>query len=332
MTRIVEHCTLFNKNYLLEGLSLLDSFLSSDPEGNLWVLCLDEETFQVINSFQSKSIKPISLRDVTFLNESFHKFLKTRSFAESVFTIKSHFVCYVLSNLKEDDWLIYLDSDSVLTEDYKLRAVPKDGEHIILSPHYRSKLSAKGLASGEFNAGYVGFRVSDTGLKAANWWRDSCTRWCYVTAENNLYADQKYLENLHDIWANETFIAEFGLNLSTWSFDQNQEISRSRKTTYISNHPLFSFHFHSLRHAKLFTYLGINRYGRILSQKKIKKEIYYPYLRSLDKNRKEVKYRLSESVCIENLVLPPGVGIRMLIRGLLNGDVVFSRRRRSKDG
>lgn len=325
MTSRVEHCTLFNKNYLLEGLSLLNSFLCAVPEGNLWVLCLDEETFQVIKTFPSKNIKPISLQEVTILSESFQEFRENRTFAESIFTIKSHFVCYVLSNLKEGDWLIYLDADSVLTEDYKLRAVPKGGDHLILSPHYRSKLSAKGLVSGKFNAGYVGFRVSDTGLKAANWWRDSCTRWCYVTPENNLYADQKYLEHLQNMWPTETFIAEFGLNLSTWSLDQDQEISRTKETIYISHHPVLSFHFHSLKHSEFFTYLGINRYGRILSHKKIKEEIYFPYVRSLYRHRREVKHQLGSSTRIENRLLPSGIGIKILVRGLLNGDIVFNR-------
>jgi hypothetical protein len=146
-----------------------------------------------------------------------------------------------------------------------------------------------------------------------------------VTPENNLYADQKYLEHLQTMWPTETFIAEFGLNFSTWSLAQDQEISRTKETIYISNYPVLSFHFHSLKHSEFFTYLGINRYGRILSHKKIREEIYYPYVRSLYRNRIEVKLQLGSSTRIENRILPSGIGIKILVRGLLNGDIVFNR-------
>ena len=325
MTGKIEHCTLFNKSYLLEGLTLIETFLTSVPDGNLWVLCIDKETYHYLRYNQHDRIKLVDLQSDKTLNESFEKFLASRTFAESIFTIKSHFVSHVLNDLADSDWVVYVDADSIFMPNYEARRIPGSDKHIILSPHYRSHLAQSSSASGEYNAGYIGFRKSEVGLMAVNYWRDSCTDWCSVQKDDDRYADQKYLEGLAIKWPEATFFAEFGINCSTWSFESNQRVEGNQDVVELKGKSILTFHFHSLSQSRIFTYMGINRYGDVLNATEIGKLLYRGYIDKLNQHRRRMSSHQEGIKAEGNFIIPAGVGLRTFVVGILKGDVALNR-------
>lgn len=325
MTGKIEHCTLFNKSYLPEGLTLIETFLKSVPDGNLWVLCIDRETYHYLRYNQHDRIKLVDLQSDRTLNESFENFLTNRTFAESIFTIKSHFVSHVLNYVSDSDWVVYIDADSIFMPNYEARRIPGSDKHIILSPHYRSHLARSSNASGEYNAGYIGFRKSEVGLTAVNSWRDSCTDWCSVQKDNDRYADQKYLEGLAIKWPDATFLAEFGINCSTWSFDSNQRLERNQDIVELNGKPILTFHFHSLSQSRIFTYMGINRYGDVLNASEIGKLLYRGYINKLNHHRRRIGSLQEGFKAEDNFIIPAGVGLRTFVGGILKGDIAVNR-------
>ncbi len=320
----VDHCTLFDQNYLLEGLTLIDSFLTYVPEGKLWILCLDSNSYGFLKKINNPRLELTLIQKEISIQEKFASYLKIRSYAEAIFTIKSEFVLFVLSKLNFLDWAIYVDADSVFMPDYNLRRIPSESQHVILSPHYRSDLSANGLHSGEFNAGYVGFRASEIGLSAVTWWRDKCAESCSVRGINDQYADQKYLEVVLKNWLKETHVTEIGLNYGTWSFTSTQVIRTIDSTILIQDQPILTFHFHSLRHSQFFTYLGIKRYGKVLNHSQIKRAIYYPYIRQLNSHRQLVSEILRDNPSVYKRVIPSGMTSRSFFRAIIRGDIALN--------
>ena len=70
---------------------------------------------------------------------------------------------------------------------------------------------------GIYNVGWISFRNDEIGLKCISDWAEDCVNWCYQRVENDLYADQKYL----DLWSKKykglKVIKNKGANLAIWN-------------------------------------------------------------------------------------------------------------------
>jgi hypothetical protein len=58
------YVTLFDRNFLPQGLALYESMLCHANPFTLWVLCMDEKTEQVLNRLSKPGIRLIPLAEV----------------------------------------------------------------------------------------------------------------------------------------------------------------------------------------------------------------------------------------------------------------------------
>jgi hypothetical protein len=127
-------------------------------------------------------------------------------------------------------------------------------------------------------------------------------------------------------WPEATFFAEFGINCSTWSFDSSQRVEKSQNTVALNGKSILTFHFHSLRQSRIFTYMGIHRYGEVFNAPEIRKLLYRGYINKLNLHRHRMRSHETFFKAEDNLVIPAGVGLRTFIVGIFKGDVVLNRR------
>ncbi|PIR44395.1 glycosyl transferase, partial [Candidatus Wolfebacteria bacterium CG10_big_fil_rev_8_21_14_0_10_31_9] len=73
-------CTLFNKNYFYKGLAMYFSLRNNLENFTLWILCMDEDTYNLLNQMQLPNIKLIALKD--FETDDLKKVKKERTIAE----------------------------------------------------------------------------------------------------------------------------------------------------------------------------------------------------------------------------------------------------------
>ena len=102
------YCTYFDSNYLPQGLAMrssLERALGHAP--NLWVCCMDDETFDVLSTLNLDGLNPFRLAD---LEKHFPKLLEVkndRSRIEYYFTCTPAVVRYTMDKNRDSQFVIY---------------------------------------------------------------------------------------------------------------------------------------------------------------------------------------------------------------------------------
>jgi hypothetical protein len=274
-------CTHFSSSYIPQGIALLLSIKKQYPDSKIWVMPLDNMTRLTLTELNIENVLILKIDDAPELFANFDYFRSVRSFAESVFSIKSQIIEYVMKKSQENEITFYLDADTFMFAPFELPANFNEAS-IFLSPHYFTPLSIKSVNSGKYNAGLVGFRNNNFGRAAIRHWIILCKEWCFVVPDSGRYADQKYLEEIATKWNPEVGILEYGNNFGTWSFAENLRVERRSQDIYIDDKKITLFHFHGLKISKLLLRTGISMYGHFSSEKEIKKLIYARYRVSIN--------------------------------------------------
>lgn len=302
----VNFCTHFSASYIPQGVALILSIKKHYPNSHIWVMPLDELTRLTLASlhFHNVSLLEKSIDSVLF--SKFDEFIQSRTYAESVFSIKSLFIENVLFRLQENEIVFYLDADTFMFSPLEL---PENliEISILLSPHYFTVMSSKSANSGNFNAGLVGFKNDHFGRSAVRFWSILCAEWCSVAPDPDRYADQKYLEKIATKWASKIGIFEYGNNFGTWSFSQELSIECKNENIYINGKKITLFHFHGLKISKILIRTGISMYGHFPVENRIKKMVYGEYRMAI-KNALEILLRIENVGTYKNKKLFPNVG------------------------
>ena len=89
-------CTLFDKNYLHKGLALYESLISNCDEFILWILCMDDITYSILEKMQLSNVKLIHLDE--FEDEVLLSVKRKRSIGEYCWTCTPSIISYVIKN------------------------------------------------------------------------------------------------------------------------------------------------------------------------------------------------------------------------------------------
>jgi hypothetical protein len=270
--------TFFSKEYVLSGITLIDSVLENFMTTLVFVMPLDEISESILKQKYRLVSRVIIMNNDEMLENIRNLVEKGRSFKEAIFTVKPAIIKEAIKFTDVDDLLLYVDADLFFFREL--------GEYMLgegdvyLSRHlYREGLESH-KKYGEFNAGFVGFRQNTNGIDALDWWIRRCMENCSMEVSDNHFADQKYLEVLPRMFPNVHIIANILINQSMWAISKH-----NLKFSEIDNlKHLICFHFHGVKSFRRFVYLDIDRYGWMFGFRTIKKAIYLPYVKALERN------------------------------------------------
>jgi hypothetical protein len=284
---VLNFCTLFDKNYLHYGLSLWSSLNRIIPNRfQLFVLCLDDITYQFFIENKFDGIVPVQLKKLEEEDAELLVAKNNRSIVEYYFTLSPCLPLYVLKTFKEVEWICSLDADVYFFGDPGPIFDRFKNYSIIVCPHkFTTKLLDTGVEKyGIYNVSFQAFRKDDAGIRCLEKWRKECIEWCYdyYDTENERFADQKYLDKWKQIFGDRLMeLTDHTSGLAAWNLN-NYHITCNNGVVFSNDDRLIFYHFHGLKRfsSKWFANGFTEYYVKISSE--ISRCIYLPYIKELD--------------------------------------------------
>tara|TARA_R100000908_G_C3747700_1_gene142711 strand:+ start:644 stop:1501 length:858 start_codon:yes stop_codon:yes gene_type:complete len=189
---MINLCTVSDNNYLLKGLTLYESLKKNSKDFILHYLCIDEESYTSLKSFECASLKVYNVdslvqEDPLLLN------LKNSEYKYFCWSLASYFSNYLL--LKGNS-ITYIDSDIYFHDNIEVILKEIGGRDVGIFRHRQFPLSTY-RPEGLYNVGVVHFKNTQLGISVSNWWTDAVLNKKYPQLAT--CGDQKYLDNFPNL-------------------------------------------------------------------------------------------------------------------------------------
>ena len=284
------YCTYFDRNYLVKGLTLYRSLERHGGSFALWVLCLDDETYDVLTRLELPGLRPIRLRDVESANPDVAATRNSRSRIEYYFTLSPVWPLYLLERFSEIDLLTYIDSDLLFFSSPEPIFEELGDDSVLVIEHGFPERLRHLERYGVYNVGFVTFRNDDRGRAVLYQWRADCVAWCYDRAEDGRFADQKYLDRWPSQFPGVHVLRHKGANLAPWNW-MNHAIAFDGQRGTVDGQRLIFFHFHGFKIVNRWLFEpGDAAYGAM--PRRLRRPLYGGYLRELSRTRSWLRSRL----------------------------------------
>ena len=257
--------TLFNSKFLPQGISLFFSMEKHIKYFNLWILCLDIDTYNTLLKLKLNSVTPLLLSDFETKDLLIAK--ENRTFTEYCWTLTPFVFDFVHKTDHSIRRLTYLDADMFFFNDPNniLHDFEVSQKSVLITKHNYSPFYDHSNTSGKFCVQFLTIDF-DKGELVRKDWEVKCLNWCYNRFEEGKFGDQKYLDRWPIDFNNLVYIVkDKELFLAPWNIIQ------------YSTEELVAFHFHGLR------VLSDNKFyiGNYLIPQTTYDYIYTSYLKTL---------------------------------------------------
>lgn len=280
-------CTYFDQHYLDKGLALYHSLVRRCSPFQLWILCMDDATYQILSEMQLPQVHLITLTKFEEDNQLLLKAKQNRSLIEYYFTCTPSLPIYVLDHAPEVDIITYLDADLYFFSSIEpIYQELGNGSVLLIGHRFPPALKVREIY-GIYNVGLLSFRRDNNGLTCLEWWRDRCLEWCYDRLENSRFADQKYLDDWPSRFAGVIVLQYKGAGLAPWNI-ANYTYSSKNRGFLVDGQPIIMYHFHGLKRINQWLYdTNISVYKTRLP-KEVRLSLYYPYIKELNHIKHEL--------------------------------------------
>ena len=249
-------CSLFDSNYLLKGLAMIRSLASNCSGMHIYVLCMDDQTKQILDQLAMPYVTCIALADIE--SEELLKAKSDRGVAEYCWTLSSCFTWHVMQYYIDIDLLTYVDADIFFYSDVQpLFDEIGDASISIIEHRFSPRLQDR-VVNGRFCVEWNSFRRDAQGLACLKRWREQCIEWCYYRLEDGKMGDQKYLDEWPGVYSNCHILIHPGAGIAPWNYSQ-YEFSDDAECIHVDGSPLIFYHFHQ------FQIIGRGSYDRLSS-------------------------------------------------------------------
>lgn len=238
-------CTLFDSGYLIKGLAMIRSLARHCIDMEIYVLCMDVRTKEIIEKMNITFIHCVSLEEVE--NERLLSAKSNRGIAEYCWTLSSNFTFYVMENYPEIDFITYLDADLLFYSDVEPVFEEIGEASIAIIEHRFTERLKDREVNGRFCVEWVSFRRDDEGMSCLSRWSEQCLEWCYYRLEDGKMGDQKYLDEWPERYSNCHILAHTGAGVAPWNYSQYSFSEDEKGKILVDGECLIFYHFHQFQ-------------------------------------------------------------------------------------
>jgi hypothetical protein len=173
----------------------------------LWVLCLDEATFDVLTELDLEGVRLVRLADVE--SPELLAIKGDRSRIEYYWTLTPSTPKLVFERDPSVERVTYLDADLYFLKSPAaiLNEFDESGGSVLVTEHAYDPIYDRSKTHGRFCVQFVTF-VRDRSEHIRSSWEDQCIEWCYARREEGRYGDQKYLDEWPALYGEEVYVLE----------------------------------------------------------------------------------------------------------------------------
>lgn len=242
------YCTIFDKNYLFQGLALYLSLKKVSRDFKLYVLCLDEISLQVISTLNTDG-DLIPVKESALLAQypelSEHR-LRT-SYGQYCWSCQPFFCEFALAKLNLPS-ITYLEADSMFFSDAAplFREIGEASASLV--PHRFTPEFDQTEISGPYCAQFNFFRNNAEGFAVLKYWKECCLE--YRKELPLSYPGQlKFREWPRKFGKSVAVVEHLGAGVAPWNIQQ-YELKNMGSAVLVNNAPAVFYHFHEFAFLK----------------------------------------------------------------------------------
>jgi glycosyltransferase involved in cell wall biosynthesis len=240
-------CTIIAKNYLAQARCLAESFYTQHPDGQMFVLLIDQPD----DCFEpgDESFTVVQMPDLAI--PSFAQMAFRYSVLELSTAVKPFFIEYLFDHA-DLDHLIYLDPDIFCYRPLAPLLDALEGRMIALTPHLLEPLDDQYrpneldiLRVGVYNLGCIGLARSPDLRTFLRWWQRRLERDCVIDLSSGLFVDQGWMDLAPSLFDGVVIVRDPGCNVAYWNLAQ-RHVTASADGWRVNGQPLTFYHFSGL--------------------------------------------------------------------------------------
>ena len=231
------YCTLFDSNYLTRGLAMYESLKKYSDIFHLYMFAFDDKSYNLLKKLNLEFATVISLKK--FEDKELLKVKDDRSAGEYCWTCTPSTIKYCIESYNLDA-CTYLDADLYFFSNPAVLIEEMDEKSVLITRHRYTAQYDQSATSGIYCVQFMTFKNDENGMKALNWWRDSCNEWCYARFEDGKFGDQKYLDDWTTRFEGIHVLKNLGGGVAPWNIQQ-YDLSSDKSFN------LIFYHFHNYK-------------------------------------------------------------------------------------
>lgn len=191
----MEHfVTLFNCLFLPQGLALHQSMERYIKNYTLWVLCVDDETHDVLTCLNLPNVRLLKLSQLE--TEELLAVKPDRTIGEYCWTLTPFAPRFVFDADAEVQRVTYIDADLWFCKNPEpiFNEFDASGKQVLITDHAYAPEHDQSAKSGQYCVQFMTF-TRQGGEQVRKWWEERCIEWCFAYSEDGKFGDQRYLDD-----------------------------------------------------------------------------------------------------------------------------------------
>jgi hypothetical protein len=240
--------TFFDINYFDKGKVLYDSLCQHVLNFELFVVCLDNRTSEILLESNYPNLTVVNLDEIEKKYVELEVAKSNRSLVEYYFTLSPFCprFCMEKFGLKS---ICSLDADIQFYSSPVKYFDQLENHSIVLTPHKFSSNNKDKIKYGIYNVSFQIFKNDPIGNLCLKKWSMDCLEWCkdYFDEKKNRFADQLYLNNWLQEYKGSIYIINDDVGgIAPWNLN-NYKLTLKKGRFFSNDKPLIFFHFHDFR-------------------------------------------------------------------------------------
>jgi hypothetical protein len=265
------YCTIFDKNYLFQGVTVFRSLKFSSKEYKFYPLCMDNESYDLLQKMNMEHMFPVKLDDI--MTEELAEVQKRTTKGQFCWVCQPIICQYILDEFKAEI-VIYLEADSLFYDDPEILLQELGEDSVSLVPHNYSPGFDNTETAGEFCVQFNAFRNDELSAKVLNYWKENCFK--YSKQHLTLYPGQICLNNWTGLFKGVKSLSNPGAGVAPWNINR-YSVSVKNNQLCVDNSPIVFYHFHQYGRYQD----GDHELGSYPFSKEVIKLIYGKYITEL---------------------------------------------------